>query len=287
MRDRLAGTGVEVVAALPLRVLSRRATRTDLRNHRKVAVVDGRVGYVGSHNFVDPGFIPGLVYKDLTARVRGPVVPQLQLEFAADWWLEAGGLLADPAYFPPATAVGGAVGQVLASGPEFPTQNFHRVLVDLLHQARRRVTLVTPYLVPDEPLLQALETAARRGVRVRVVAAGAVDQPLVLLCQESYYAQLLGAGVEMHLYRGRFLHAKLAAADGAVCAVGSCNADVRSFRLNAEVSLLLYDPPTVAAAAHQERYVAGSARLTAAGWAARPRWRRPAEGLARLWSPLL
>lgn len=286
--DRLAGTGVEVRAALPLRVLSRRATRTDLRNHRKVAVVDGRAGYVGSHNFVDPGFLPGLVYEDLTARVRGPLVPQLQMVFTSDWWLEAGERLTDGAYFPAAEPAGEAVGQVLASGPEFPAQNFQRVLVDVAHRARRRLTLVTPYLVPDEPLLHALETAARRGAAVRLVVAGVVDQPLVRLCQESYYSQLLAAGAEVHQYRGRFLHAKLAVADDTLAVVGTCNADIRSFQLNAEVSLLLYDPASVAAAAELEAgYLTGADRLTAAAWAGRPRWRRPAEGLARLFSPLL
>lgn len=288
LRDRLAGTGVAVRPALPLRLLSRHATRADLRNHRKLAVIDGRVGYVGSHNLVDRFFIPGLEYEDLTARVVGPAVPQLQLVFASDWWLEAGELLADPAHFPLPDATGEAVGQVLPSGPEYPVQNFQRVLVDIIHQARRRVTVVTPYLVPDDPLLQAFETATHRGVEVRVVVAGTVDQPFVRLCQESYYAQMLGSGVELYHYRGRFLHTKLGVADGRVCTVGSCNADIRSFQLNAEVNLLLYDPGSVrAAAARAAGYVAGSDRLTAAEWAARPGWRRVAENMARLWSPLL
>jgi len=288
LRARLAGTGVDVRAALPVRFFARRATRADLRNHRKIVAVDGRVGYVGSQNLVDRGFKAGIEYEDFVARVEGPLVAQLQLVFASDWWLETDELLTDPAYFPPPGEPGPAVGQVLPSGPEFPSQNFQRVLVDVVHQARRQVTVVTPYLVPDDALLQAFETATHRKVRVRVIVSKTTDQALVRLCQESYYAQMLGTGVELYRYRGPFLHAKHATADADFGLIGSCNADIRSFQLNSEVSLLLYDPGTTAGVlAREEEYIARADRLTKEEWAARPRWRRLAENLARIWSPLL
>lgn len=288
LHARLDGTGVNLRAALPVRFFSRRGTRADLRNHRKIVAVDGRVGYVGSQNLIDRGFKPGVEYEDFNARVEGPLVAQLQLVFAGDWWLEADELLTDPAYFPPPAEPGAAVGQVLPSGPEFPSQNFQRMLVDVVHQARKQVTVVTPYLVPDDALLQAFETATHRGVRVRVIVSLTTDQFFVRLCQESYYAQMLGTGVELYRYRGPFLHAKHATGDDEFCVVGSCNADIRSFQLNAEVSLLLYGTDTVAGAVDREAYyVAHAERLTKDAWEARPRWRRLAENLARIWSPLL
>jgi cardiolipin synthase len=288
LRARLRGAGVDLRAALPIRFFARRGTRADLRNHRKIVAVDGRVGYVGSQNLVDRRFKKGIEYEDFVARVEGPVVSQLQLVFACDWWLETDQLLTDPAYFPPAVEPGAAVGQVLPSGPEFPSQNFQRVLVDVVHQARRQVTVVTPYLVPDDALLQAFETATHRGVRVRLIVSRTADQVLVRLCQESYYGQMLETGVELFRYCGPFLHAKHATADESFGLIGSCNADIRSFQLNSEVSLLLYDRATTAGVlAREEYYVAHAERLTKAEWAARPRWRRLPENLARIWSPLL
>jgi cardiolipin synthase len=287
LHKRLDGTGVELRAALPVRLLTFRGPRFDLRNHRKIVAVDGRVGYVGSQNLIDRHFRPGVAYEDLLVRVEGPVVTQLQLVFACDWWLETDEQLTDPEYFPAPVEPGTEAAQALPSGPDFATENFQRVLVDMVHQARREVTLVTPYFIPDEALLQALETAAHRKVRVRVVVSAETDQLVVRLCQESYYAELLADGVEVYRYRGRFLHAKLATIDDTFCVVGSGNADVRSFRLNAEISLLLYTPAAAAAAAAlEDSYVAKSERLTADQWTARPGWRRLVQNLARIWSPL-
>ena len=263
-------------------------TRADLRNHRKLAILDGKVGYVGSLNLVDKVFKPGVVYEDYAARVEGAAVTQMQLVFAGDWWLEAEERLDAPEYFPPAGEPGAVEAQLVPSGPDFPTQNFQRVLVDAIHQARGRVTVVTPYLIPDDGLLQAFDTATHRGVTVRVVVSMVADQRVVRLCQESFYAGLLASGVRIYRYRGPFLHAKMAVADGGLAVVGSNNADIRSFRLNAEASLVVYDAATVAVvAARTDHYVAHAERLTIQRWAARPRWRRLPENLARIWSPLM
>jgi cardiolipin synthase len=288
LERRLAGSGVQVRAALPVRWFGLRGTRADLRNHRKIAVLDGRVGWVGSMNLVDPAFKRGIVYEDFTARVLGPVVTQLQLTFAGDWWLEADHLLDEPPYFPALEEVSTVEAHLLPSGPDFPTENFQRVLVDMVHQSRETVTLVTPYLIPDESLLQAIETASLRGVRVRVIVSETSDQFLVRVCQESYYAQMLAIGVELFRYRGPFLHAKHASADNAFAIVGSGNADIRSFRLNAEAGLLLYDPGAVGeVVARQDFYIAHATRLTRETWAKRGRVRVMVENLARIWSPLM
>jgi cardiolipin synthase len=288
LRPKLAALGVELHALLPVSLLPWRKSRLDLRNHRKVAVVDGRVGYTGSQNLVDAGFKGDLAYEDLMARVTGPVVLELQYVFAADWFLETGEILDGEAEFPGPEVAGAVPAQALPSGPDFPTQNNQRLIVALVHGARRRVVLTTPYFVPDEPLLQAMQTAVLRGAEVHLVVSERGDQRVVLLAQESYYEELLEAGVHVHLYREKFLHAKHLSVDDSVALIGTSNLDIRSFALNAEVTLVVYDPGVVARlAAEQDRYFAGSLPLTPEEWARRPFVRRVAQNLARLLSPLL
>src|SRR5262249_37332919 len=157
----------------------------------------------------------------------------------------------------------GVPAQVLPSGPAFPTQNNQRLFVALVHGAGRRVVLTTPYFIPDEPLLQAMQTAALRGVEVHLVVSEKGDYSVVSRAQESYYEELLEAGVRIHLYRKNFLHAKHLSIDGAVALIGSSNLDIRSFALNAEVMLMLYDSGMVAGlAAEQERCFANARLLT-------------------------
>jgi cardiolipin synthase len=283
LAPRLRAGGVEVTEVLKFRLFRRGQARFDLRNHRKIAVVDGRVAYVGSQNLVDADFKPGLVYEELVARVTGPVVHQLQAVFLSDRYFETAEALHGPEYFPDRSAAGAAPAQALPSGPGYPQENNERLLVTLVHAARRRVCVTTPYFIPDEPLAQALQTAARRGVDVRLVVAKQVDQYMVGLAQRSYYEALLEAGVHVHEYGRRFLHAKHLSVDDAVVAVGSSNLDIRSFALNAEIMLLVYDE----AVAHrlravQDRYLAGSEELALDAWRARPLWRKVAQNTARL-----
>jgi cardiolipin synthase len=285
---RFANTRVELRAALPVRLFSRRSTRVDLRNHRKMLVVDGRVAWTGSQNLIDKQFKAGLVYEELVARVEGPLAVQLQFVFACDWWMEADELLSDLKYYPTPSNSGTCVGQVLPSGPDFDAPIYQRVLVQAIYEAKSRITIVTPYFVPEAGLLQAIETATERGVIVRIIVSRTKDQYLVGFAQDSYYEELLEAGVEIYRYRPRFLHAKHATIDDAICVVGSSNVDIRSFQLNSEVSLLLYTADVVAqVAARQAEYVAHSERLTREEWSQRPRRQRLLENLARIWSPLL
>jgi cardiolipin synthase len=287
LRPKLVALGVAVHALLPIRLVPWRKARLDLRNHRKIAVIDGRVGYTGSQNLVAADF-KGDPYEDLMARVTGPVVLDLQYVFAADWFLETDEVLDGEAEFPCPEIAGGIPAQALASGPDFPTQNNQRLIVALVHGARWRVVLTTPYFIPDEPLLQAMQTAALRGVKVHLVASEKGDQRVVALAQESYYEDLLESGVLVHLYRGSFLHAKHLSVDDRVAVIGTSNLDIRSFALNAEVMLMIYDHGVTARlAAEQERYFANSRLLTLSEWRRRSFGRKVAENLARLLSPLL
>ena len=288
LRPRLTALGVEVHEMLPVSFFPWRKARVDLRNHRKIAVIDGRVGYTGSQNLVAAEFKEGLSYEDLVARVTGPVVLDLQYVFAADWFVETNEVLDGEAEFPSPEIAGGVPAQALASGPAFPTQNNQRLFVALVHGARKQVVLTTPYFIPDEPLLQAMQTAALCGVEVHLVVSEKGDHPVVSLAQESYYEELLEAGVRIHLYRKNFLHAKHLSIDDSVALIGSSNLDIRSFVLNAEVMLMSYDSDVVARlAAEQGRYYANSRPLTLAEWGQRSFGRKLAQNLARLLSPLL
>jgi cardiolipin synthase len=288
LRPRLTALGVAVHEMLPLSLYPWRKARLDLRNHRKIVVIDGRIGYTGSQNLVAADFKEGILYEELMVRVTGPVVLDLQYIFAADWFLETSEVLDGPAEFPSPEIAGGVPAQALASGPAFPTQNNQRLIVALVHGARKRVVLTTPYFIPDEPLLQAMQTAVLRGVEVHLVVSEKADQLFVSLAQQSYYEELLEAGVQIHLYRKNFMHAKHLSIDDAVALIGSSNLDIRSFALNAEVMLMIYDSGVAGLlAAEQQRYFANSRLLTLAAWQLRPFLSQFAQNLARLLSPLL
>jgi cardiolipin synthase len=285
---KLRALGVAVHGVLPVSLVPWRKARLDLRNHRKIAVIDGRVGYTGSQNLIHAGFKKGMSYEELMVRITGPVVLELQYIFAADWFLETNEVLDRETDFPGPEIAGGVPAQALPSGPSFPTQNNQRLIVALVHGAGKRVVLTTPYFIPDEPLLQAMQTAVLRGVDVHLVVSEKGDHPIVSLAQNSYYEELLEAGVHIHLYRKKFLHAKHLSIDDSAALIGTSNLDIRSFALNAEVMLVIYDSGVVARlTAEQERYFANSRLLTLATWNQRPFGRRFAQSLARLLSPLL
>ncbi|MBY0522322.1 MAG: cardiolipin synthase [Gemmataceae bacterium] len=285
---KLRALGVAVQEMLPVRFLPWKMTRFDLRNHRKIAVIDGRIGYTGSQNLICAEFKEGITYEELMVRVTGPVVLDLQYVFAADWYLETTELLDGDDVFPSPALAGTAPAQALPSGPDYPTQNNQRLIVALLHGARKQVVLTTPYFIPDEPLLQAMETAALGGVDVHLMVSETGDNWFVSLAQESYYEELLESGIHIHLYRKNFLHAKHLSIDDAAAMIGSSNLDIRSFALNAEVMLMIYDTGVVSRlAAEQQRCYANCCLLTLETWRQRSFTRKVAQNLARLLSPLL
>lgn len=281
----LAAEGVQCRLALPVRWWTTvRRARADLRNHRKIAAIDGRLAYVGSQNIVDRNFRRGIINDELVARVEGSAAAAVAAVFASDWYLETREILPVPPM--PEAAV--APVQIMPSGPDYGVPGFERLLVALIHAAETQVTLVSPYLIPDEAVLAALQTAAYRGVTIDLVVSRVVDQRLVRLAQRSFYDELMSMGVRIHRYRAHLLHAKHVSIDGRIGVVGSGNADLRSFMLNAEVSMLLYDPEQVAGlVARQAECMALSDRLDLYEWRSRPMAMSLAENLARLVSPLL
>jgi len=288
LRRRLASGGVEIERALPVTFFQRRSTRVDLRNHRKIVIIDGRYGYIGSQNLIAAEFSPGLVNRELVARTSGPVVLEFQAVFVADWFLETGRVLDSPALFPHHHPRAGAVAQLLPSGPDYPISGAERLIVALVHGARHRIAITTPYFIPDEALLKALQTAVLRGVEVKLILSRIADHPLVGLAQRSYYDELLRAGVAIHLFDDGFLHAKHLTIDDEIAVIGSSNIDIRSFLLNGEASLIIYDrTATAGLQAEQALNIARGERLAPEQWSQRPLLAKTVENVARLLSPLL
>ncbi|HSS71041.1 MAG TPA: cardiolipin synthase [Casimicrobiaceae bacterium] len=268
--------------------LFRRAGRLDLRNHRKIAVIDGRIAYVGSQNLVDSTFVRGLTYEELNVRLAGPIALELQAVFAEDWYVDTGEFLGEGRYVPDPEVPGDVAAQTLPSGPGYPRENNQRLIVSLIHAANLRVFITMPYFVPDDALLQAIQTAALRGVEVTLVVPLQIDQFLVGYGQRSYYEELLEAGVCICRYGKRFLHAKFVTIDDTIAWIGSSNLDIRSFALNAEIVVLLYDSRVCSRlAVEQERYLRDGEMLELESWRRRSHAVKVAENLARLLSPLL
>jgi len=274
---------------LPVGLFRRNTARFDLRNHRKIVVVDGRVGYTGSQNIVNPEFVKGYPNEELMVRVTGPVVAQLQAMFLADHYFETGTVLDPEELFPVLVNGGNSPAQVLPSGPGYGQENGRELIIAMLYAARERIVITTPYFVPDEPFLQAIRAASLRGgVEVHLVLSMHANQMITQFAQRSYYDDLLQAGIQIHLYRPRFLHAKHLTIDNHIALVGSTNMDIRSFALNAEVNLLVYDPAVVQQLrAVQERYFANSERLDAAAWNRRPLGAKVVHNTARLMDSFL
>jgi cardiolipin synthase len=282
---RLGAAGVETRKALPFHLIRGR-TRRDMRNHRKLFVIDGTIGYAGSQNIIAKDFRPGVTNRELIARVRGPIVAAMAAIAEVDWCIESEDETCEAVEIP--APAGDACVQLLPSGAEYRLQGFETLLVWQLHQACERAIIATPYFVPDEDVVAAMRTAVVRGVEVDVIVSAVVDQRLVNLAQRSYYDELLSAGVRIHRYRDYLLHAKNVSIDGRLAILGSSNVDLRSFQLNEEVSLLLFDRDSVGRLeAVQRGYIAASDELDLAPWRERSRIQKFAENIARMVGPLL
>lgn len=275
--------------ALPVNPFRMLLRRLDLRNHRKLAVVDGQIAYTGSQNIVDEGYgRKDLAWRDLMVRLEGPIVAQLQLIFIQDWYFDTNELLDDPRYFPEPVHVGDVQIQTLPSGPSYATENYQRMVVAAVHSAQREIIVTTPYFVPDEVLLQAIEVAELRGVEVIIIVPELSDQMVVGAASRAYYENLLNLGVDVYLFQDGLLHAKTISIDDTITFIGTANLDVRSFALNFEINLVFYGAQESAILrAVQKEYMAKSRLLTLQEWDRRGRATRLFQDVAKLFSPVL
>ncbi len=242
----MAAAGVRLAAALPIGnpLLRPFKGRIDMRNHRKIVVIDNAVTYCGSQNCADAAFAVKARFApwvDIMARFEGPVVRQNQHLFASNWMAQSpedlSPLFAEALPVPQP----GFVAQVIGSGAGVRYSAMPETFVALMDAARRELVITTPYYVPDEPIQAALCASARRGVATTIVFPRRNDSWIVAAASRSYYAELLEAGVEIREYVGGLLHAKTLTLDGATTLIGSANMDRRSFELNAENNILLHD----------------------------------------------
>ncbi|MEZ4749187.1 MAG: cardiolipin synthase [Bdellovibrionota bacterium] len=265
---RMRSAGVNVATALPIgNPLARVLTgRIDLRNHRKILVIDGDLTYCGSQNCADPEFRVKPKYApwvDVMFRLQGPVARQNLKLFASDWTAYTGENLDNLITEPFAAATPGFSAQVIGTGPTFRDSAMPEIFTALVHAAQHRLIISTPYYVPNEPLQSALEAAALRGVDITLIFPERNDSFVVGAASRSYYADLLQAGVRIHEYRGGLLHSKTLTLDGEVSLIGSANMDRRSFDLNYENNILLYDPKTTASLIErQTQYLGQSKEIT-------------------------
>jgi len=293
--QRLRDAGVDLRPALPVGLFRTLVGRTDLRLHRKIAVIDGQVAWTGSMNLVDPRFFKqdsGVgQWVDAMVRLQGSVVVPLATTMIGDWLLETGES-ADTLIRRSGLALvkpqGPADIQVIPSGPGQSGDALLQMILAIINAAREEVVLTTPYLVPDDSLLRAVRGAAARGVVVRLIVPEKVDSFLTRYASRSYFDDLVESGVEVHLYRAGLLHTKSITVDGAISMFGTVNLDMRSIWLNYEVALFVYDREfAVGLRALQESYLTDSDRLDSTAWARRSFGNRILENTLRLVSPLL
>ena len=285
----LREAGAEIRSILPVGLFRRKGERFDLRNHRKIAVIDGAIGYLGSQNIADSNFVENYPNEEFVVRLTGPVVSQLQATFLGDHYLETEETLDREELFPALKPVGNSAAQLLPSGPGYGQENGRELIISMLYEARQRVVITTPYFIPDEPFLNAICAAGRRAnLQVHLVVSKHANQLISQLAQRSYYDDLLEAGIQIHLYRPHFLHAKLLTIDDDIALTGSTNMDIRSFALNAEINLLIYDRQVVEQLKLvQEDYFRNSDLLTLEQWRKRAVLEKVVQNTARLMDSFL
>ena len=284
--------GADWELMLPVQPLHGRYQRPDLRNHRKLLVADAAVALIGSLNLIDPGYQKpanrrrGLQWRDVLVEIRGPVVREVDAVFIADWFSESDVLLPRWDQAAAAQTPGSLLAQIVPSGPAFATENNLALFNSLLYRAERRVSITSPYFVPDESLLAAIITAARRGVQVELFVSEVGDQFLVSHAQHSHCQDLLEAGVRIYLYPApSVLHAKHLSIDDDVAVVGSSNMDIRSLQLDLELMLMVCGDRFVADIRRlEDSYRAVSRELTSQEWGRRTGRHRLVDDLARLTS---
>ena len=282
--------GVQVHSFLPV-ILPFLTSTTNYRNHRKIVVIDGKVGYLGGMNIADrySKGIRGGVWRDTHARIQGPAAAELQTAFLVDWQYCSRRFVSGDRYFPCVEPCGDSIVQIATSGPMDEWKVTMQGMIRLITQAQRYVYIESPYFIPTEPVMLALKNAALSGVDVRIIIPYYGDKGvLVPLASRSYVEEALSAGVKIYFYGGGYLHSKTLVSDGTVCTVGSTNLDVRSFEQDFEINAFIYD----AAVSRKLRDaflsdMENSTRVTLEQWRKRSTWEKFKESFARLFSPIL
>ncbi len=286
--DKFHDAGGYTAAFLP-----RFVVRLNYRNHRKLAIIDGEIGYIGGFNVGDEYL--GIVkrygpWRDTHLRFRGDAIDQMQMRFIKDWNFTAknGIIQLSEKYFPKRPQFDGVRTQIVSSGPDTQWKNVRNGYFKMINEAESHVYLTTPYFVPDDGIFEALRVAALSGLDVRIIIPGNPDHFFVYWASMSYLGELLEAGVKVYQYEKGFIHAKVLTIDGTVASVGSANMDIRSFDLNFEVNAFMYDE--VITKVLEDDFMNDlrcCVEITKEWYHRRRWWFKVHEAIARLISPML
>ncbi len=285
--------GVHVAVALPIAnpLLTPLAGRIDIRNHRKMLIIDDRIAYSGSQNCADAEFLPKADYApwvDCVVRFEGPIARQNQHLFVSDWMTYVDEDIRDLLRLPLPAPCGRIDAQVVGTGPTVRHSAMPEMFESLMYAARRELVISTPYYVPSESLQDSLCSTAYRGIETSIIFPARNDSWVVAAASRSYYAELLQAGVKVYEYVGGLLHAKTLTVDGQVTLIGSANMDRRSFELNYENNVLCYDAElTTAIRQRQQQYIAASQRVVAEQVAEWPKSRQLWNNTIAMLGPVL
>ncbi len=266
------------------------ADKINYRNHRKIVIIDGALGYIGGMNVADR-YINGIewgIWRDTQLKVEGPAVHALQTSFSVDWYFCTKRLLKDAMYYPKILAQGDVAMQIVTSGPVGEWRKIMLAIFSVINSAKRYVYIQTPYFLPPQSFLLAIQTAALSNVDVRLMLPARSDSKIVHIGSCSFIEDILKAGVKVYHYTPGFLHSKMVVVDDKVCTIGSANMDFRSFEHNFESNAFIYNRDV---AVHTRRIFLEDQRkcrrLSLRNWRNRPISQKALESIVRLFSPLL
>jgi len=290
--QELKDAGVEIVAFAPVK-LPFLNHKINYRNHRKIIVIDGVIGFVGGLNIGDE-YLGRHAYfgnwRDTHLFVRGEAVRTLQLIFLQDWYYQTGETILNPTYLSPVLTSVHADGgvQMIASGPDSRWEINKKLFFSMITSAKKSIWIASPYFIPDDDILSALKIAALSGIDVRLLVPSRPDKRIVFHASRSYFPELLEAGVKVYEYNRGFLHSKLIIVDDEIASIGTSNMDMRSFHLNFEVNAFLYRTKSVTTLVSDYVYdLEHSNQLSYQLFKNRSIFHRIIESTSRLMSPLL
>lgn len=286
----MRAAGIKVCCFMPV-AFPFLTSKLNNRNHRKIAVIDGKIGFTGGINVADR-YVTGTRFgpwRDTHLRIEGDAVNMLQAIFMTDWYFVSGReLLDDEKYFPKSRIRTRSPIQIASSGPDSDWASIMQAFFAAINKAERSIYISTPYFLPNQAILTALKVAALSGVDVRIILPYRSDSKIVYWASRSYIGEMLDAGIKVYFYCQGFNHSKLLIIDDTFSSVGSANMDIRSFEDNFEVSAIMYDPKTAEElTGYFMRDISNSVAIAREAWENRPRRHAIYESVARLASPLL
>ncbi len=286
----MTDAGIEVHSFLKVR-FPNLTSKVNYRNHRKIVIIDGTIGYLGGINIADR-YINGMpdigIWRDTHLKIEGDAVNSLQFIFLSDWYFVSQKELYDKKYFPVTKPKGNKVVQISASGPDSDWPGIMMGILKIISTAKKYVYITTPYLMPNENILMALKSAAMSNVDVRIIIPEKSDAIITSLSSHSYLKELMISGVKIYFYKKGFIHSKVVISDDIISSIGSTNIDFRSFEQNFEVNAFVYNKEfTLEVKNLFIEDFENSALLNIDEWKKRPLREKAKESLARLLSPLL